>query len=96
MAQTAADVPVDVLQDWGVDTLFGFPGDGINGIIEALRKTQDAIRCVQVRHEESAALMACGYAKLIGRLGVSLDVGEGVPLPPVREAIDPTAASPSS
>src|SRR4029453_9716762 len=54
----------------GVDTVFGLPGDGINGIMEALRKKRDAIRFVQVRHEEAAAVMACGYAKFPGRLGV--------------------------
>jgi len=72
MAQTAADIMVDVLQQWGVDTIFGLPGDGINGIMEALRKVQDKIRFVQVRHEESAAFMACAYAKYTGRLGVCL------------------------
>src|SRR5215204_7434526 len=72
MAQTAADILVEVLQDWGVDTIFGLPGDGINGIMEALRKRRDTIRFVQVRHEESAAFMACGYAKFTGRLGVCL------------------------
>src|ERR671910_3578808 len=72
MAQTAADILIDVLQEWGVDTVFGLPGDGINGIMEALRKKRDAIRFVQVRHEEAAAFMACGYAKFTGRLGVCL------------------------
>jgi pyruvate dehydrogenase (quinone) len=72
MAQTAADILIEVLQDWGVDTVFGLPGDGINGIMEALRKRRDTIRFVQVRHEESAAFMACGYAKFTGRLGVCL------------------------
>jgi pyruvate dehydrogenase (quinone)/pyruvate oxidase len=72
MAQTAADMLVDVLQDWGMDTVFGLPGDGINGIMEALRKRQESIRFVQVRHEEAAAFMACGYAKFTGRLGVCL------------------------
>jgi pyruvate dehydrogenase (quinone) len=72
MAQTASDILIEVLQDWGVDTVFGLPGDGINGIMEALRKRQDAIRFVQVRHEEAAAFMACGYAKFTGRLGVCL------------------------
>ncbi len=52
--------------------IFGLPGDGINGIMEALRKKADAIRFVQVRHEEAAAFMACGYAKFTGRLGVCL------------------------
>ena len=61
-----------LLIDWGVDTVFGLPGDGINGIMEALRKTQDEIRFIQVRHEEAAAFMACAYAKWTGRLGVCL------------------------
>jgi len=72
MSKTAAAVLVECLLDWGVDTVFGLPGDGINGIMEALRQRQDRIRFVQVRHEESAAFMACGYAKYTGRLGVCL------------------------
>src|SRR5918912_995134 len=72
MAQTAADILVEVLQEWSVDTVFGLPGDGINGIMEALRKRHESIRFVQVRHEEAAAFMACGYAKFTGRLGVCL------------------------
>jgi pyruvate dehydrogenase (quinone)/pyruvate oxidase len=70
--QTAADILVDILVDWGVEFVFGLPGDGINGIMEALRKRQDRIRFIQVRHEESAAFMACGYAKFTGKLGVCL------------------------
>lgn len=70
--RTAADALVDALRDWGVEVIFGLPGDGINGIIEALRLRKDEIRFVQVRHEESAAFMACGYAKLTGKLGVCL------------------------
>src|SRR5512143_3331322 len=72
MAQTAADILIEILQEWSVDTIFGLPGDGINGIMEALRKRRDAIRFVQVRHEEAAAFMACAYAKFTGRLGVCL------------------------
>src|SRR3954467_14972311 len=72
MAATAGDVLVETLIDWGVDVIFGIPGDGINGIIEALRKRQDRIRFIQVRHEEAAAFMACGYAKWTGRLGVCI------------------------
>ncbi|HEX9443360.1 MAG TPA: thiamine pyrophosphate-dependent enzyme [Candidatus Binatia bacterium] len=72
MATTAADVLVEALYDWGVSVVFGLPGDGINGIMEALRKKQDRIRFIQVRHEESAAFMACGYAKYTGKLGVCL------------------------
>ena len=70
MAKTTGDVIVERLIDWGVDTAFGLPGDGINGIFESLRKNQDKIRFIQVRHEESAAFMACAYAKFTGRLGV--------------------------
>src|SRR5437867_3717830 len=69
---TAADVLVEALIDWGVEVIFGLPGDGINGIMESLRTHQDRIRFVQVRHEEGAALMACGHAKFTGRLGVCL------------------------
>jgi pyruvate dehydrogenase (quinone)/pyruvate oxidase len=68
----ASDVLVETLIDWGVDTIFGIPGDGINGIIEALRVRQDKIRFIQVRHEEAAAFSACGYAKWTGKLGVCL------------------------
>lgn len=69
---TAGDLLVETLIDWGVDTIFGIPGDGINGVIEALRTRQDKIRFIQVRHEESAAFAACAYAKWTGRLGVCL------------------------
>src|SRR6266480_2692501 len=72
MVQTAADVLVETLIDWEVEVVFGLPGDGINGIMEALRKRQNDIRFIQVRHEEAAAFMACGYAKYTGRLGVCL------------------------
>jgi len=72
MASTAADVLVETLQDWGVEVVFGMPGDGINGIMEALRTRRETIRFVQVRHEESAAFMACAWAKYTGRLGVCL------------------------
>ena len=68
----SSDVIVERLIEWGVDTVFGLPGDGINGVIEALRKQQDKIRFIHVRHEESAAFMACAYAKYTGRLGVCL------------------------
>src|SRR5213082_2163970 len=69
---TAADVLVEALIDWGVEVIFGLPGDGINGIMESLRTHQDRIKFVQVRHEEAAAFMACGYAKTTGKLGVCL------------------------
>jgi pyruvate dehydrogenase (quinone) len=65
----AADIVAEALIDWKVDTIFGLPGDGINGFIEALRTRQDRIRFVLVRHEESAAFMACAYSKYTGKLG---------------------------
>jgi pyruvate dehydrogenase (quinone) len=70
--KTVADRMIERLIDWGVDTIFGFPGDGINGIFESLRTHQEQIRFIQVRHEEAAAFAACGYAKYTGRLGVCL------------------------
>jgi pyruvate dehydrogenase (quinone) len=72
MTKNVADLTIERLIDWGVDTIFGLPGDGINGIFEALRTHQDKIRFIQVRHEEAAAFAACGYAKYTGRLGVCL------------------------
>jgi pyruvate dehydrogenase (quinone)/pyruvate oxidase len=72
MAKTGGDILVETLIEWGVDTIFGIPGDGINGVFEALRERQDKIRFVQVRHEEAAAFAACAYAKFTGRLGVCL------------------------
>jgi len=72
MTTIASELLVERLIDWGVDTVFGLPGDGINGIMEALRRHQDQIRFVLVTHEEAAAFMATGYAKSTGRLGVCL------------------------
>src|SRR5262250_1883683 len=72
MAQTAGDVLVETLISWGVDTVFGIPGDGINGIIESLRTRSEKVRFIQVRHEEAAAFNACAYAKWTGKLGVCL------------------------
>ena len=72
MAKTTADVLFERLLAWGVDVIFGLPGDGINGFMEGLRSPSRPIRFVQVRHEEGAAFMACGYAKFTGRLGVCI------------------------
>lgn len=72
MAKDTAHLLIERLVEWGVDTIFGLPGDGINGIFEALRDNQDKIKFIQVRHEEAAAFAACGYAKYSGRLGVCL------------------------
>ena len=67
---TGGDILVETLIKWGVDVVFGLPGDGVNGVIEALRQRQDRIRFIQVRHEEAAAFNACAYAKWTGKLGV--------------------------
>src|SRR5258708_5362269 len=72
MTTTAADIMIDSLIDCGVSVIFGLPGDGINGIMEALLQRSNKIPFVQVRHEESAAFMACAYAKYTGKLGVCL------------------------
>src|SRR5689334_1826553 len=63
-----ADIVAEALIDWKVDTIFGLPGDGINGFMEALRTRKDKIKFVLVRHEESAAFMASAYAKYTGKL----------------------------
>ena len=70
MAKTVCDLIVEALVDWGVETVFGLPGDGINGFMEALRKARGRLRYVHTRHEEAAAMAAAGYAKFTGRLGV--------------------------
>jgi pyruvate dehydrogenase (quinone)/pyruvate oxidase len=70
MTHTASDLFVERLMDWGVDTVFGLPGDGINGFMESLRTRHDRIRYVHVRHEEVGAMAAVGYARVTGKLGV--------------------------
>ena len=72
MSTTAADNLCERLVAWDVDTIYGFPGDGINGILGALRRHQDQLRFVQTRHEEMAAFMACGHAKFTGEVGVCM------------------------
>jgi len=69
---SCADIVAEALIDWKVDTIFGLPGDGINGFMEALRTRKDKIKFVLVRHEESAAFMASAYAKYTGKLGACL------------------------
>lgn len=69
MPENSSDILVDTMIEWGVDTIFGIPGDGINGVFEALRKRKDKVRFIQTRHEEAAAFMACAYAKYTRRLG---------------------------
>jgi pyruvate dehydrogenase (quinone) len=72
VAEIVSEALIGRLADWGVDTVFGLPGDGINGIMEGLRRQQDRVRFVLVHHEEAAAFMATGYAKATGRMGVCL------------------------
>jgi len=72
MKPIAAEVLVTRLIAWGVDTIYGLPGDGINGLFEGLRRHQDKIRFVLVHHEEAAAFMACAHAKTTGRIGVCI------------------------
>jgi len=72
MGQIAADVMITRLAAWGVDTVFGIPGDGINGIMEGMRRQSKKIKFILVHHEEAAAFMATAYAKQTGRIGVCL------------------------
>jgi pyruvate dehydrogenase (quinone)/pyruvate oxidase len=72
VGQLASEVLVERLIDWGVDTVFGLPGDGINGIMEGLRRHKDKIQFVLVHHEEAAAFMATAHAKATGKIGVCL------------------------
>ena len=72
MQRNGSDMLINCLIAWGVDTIFGLPGDGINGLMEAIRRRTGEIRFIQVRHEESAALMACAHSKWTGRIGCCL------------------------
>src|ERR1700761_4674164 len=73
MAETVSDFFWARLYEWGVRCIFGYPGDGINGLLGGLQRLgEDKIRFVQVRHEEMAAFMASAYAKFTGKLGVCL------------------------
>ena len=58
--------------DWNIHRIYGFPGDGINGILEVLERSHNKPRLIQVRHEEMAAFMACAHAKFTGEVGVCL------------------------
>ncbi|MDB5806663.1 MAG: poxB [Betaproteobacteria bacterium] len=72
MSATVSDFIVRRLIDWGVRRTFGYPGDGINGVMGALNRAQKEIELIQVRHEEMAAFMACGHAKYTGEVGVCI------------------------
>jgi pyruvate dehydrogenase (quinone) len=70
-----SDFFVGRLQQWGVRRIYGYPGDGINGVLGALQRAKNAIEFIQVRHEEMAAFMAVAHAKFTGELGVCLSTG---------------------
>src|SRR5437899_4795879 len=72
MAQTTSDFLIARLGQWGVKRIYGYPGDGINGIMGALERAGDSMKFVQVRHEEMAAFMACAHSKFTGEVGVCL------------------------
>jgi pyruvate dehydrogenase (quinone) len=72
MSTTVSDFLLQRLAAWGIRRIYGFPGDGINGILGALNRVKDEFEFVQVRHEEMAAFMACGHAKFTGEVGVCL------------------------
>jgi len=72
MSDTVADYLLKRLNEWGVERIYGFPGDGINGLMAALERAGDKPTFIQVRHEEMAAFMACGHAKFTGEVGVCM------------------------
>src|ERR1700753_2418558 len=72
MAQSVSDFIVGRLIDWGIRRIYGYPGDGINGVMGALNRAKDKIDFIQVRHEENAAFMACGHSKFTGEVGVCI------------------------
>src|SRR6201992_455592 len=72
MAKSVADFLIERLHAWGVRRIFGYPGDGINGVFGALNRAGGKIEFMQARHEEAAAFMASGFAKFTGELGVCI------------------------
>ena len=72
MANTTSDYLVNRLYEWGTRRIYGYPGDGINGLMGAMNRQKERINFVQVRHEENAAFMACGHAKFTGEVGVCM------------------------
>lgn len=72
MSKTVSDYIVERLYSWGINRVFGYPGDGINGVMGALRRAEDKVNFIQVSHEENAAFMACGHAKFTGEVGVCI------------------------
>src|SRR6476469_2555476 len=72
MAKTVADFLLERLSAWGVRRIYGYPGDGINGLLGALNRAGERFEFVQARHEEMAAFMACGHAKFSGEVGICM------------------------
>src|SRR5512135_1758596 len=72
MGKTTSDYLVQRLYDWGIRRVFGYPGDGINGVMGALGRAEGKIQFIQARHEEMAAFMACAHAKFTGDVGVCI------------------------
>ena len=72
MSDNVSDYLIKRITEWGIRRIFGFPGDGINGIIGAIDRAGDAVEYVEVRHEEMGAFMACAHAKFTGEVGVCL------------------------
>lgn len=72
MSEQVSDFLLKRLSAWGIKRIYGFPGDGINGIMGPLNRAGDLIKFVQVRHEEMAAFMACAHSKFTGEVGVCL------------------------
>src|ERR1041385_1692765 len=70
-SQTTAEFLLERLKQWGIHRIYGYPGDGINGIMGAFERVED-LDFIQVRHEEMAAFMACAHAKYTGEVGVCL------------------------
>src|SRR5213595_699553 len=70
MSDTVSDFLIERLSEWGVKRIYGYPGDGINGILGAMRRREEQVKFIQVRHEEMAAFMACAHAKFTGEAGV--------------------------
>ena len=72
MAKLVSDFLIERLSEWNITRIFGFPGDGINGLLGALNRAKDKMDFIQVRHEENAAFMACAHAKFTGEVGVCM------------------------
>ncbi|WP_439883299.1 thiamine pyrophosphate-requiring protein [Pontibacter sp. MBLB2868] len=72
MSKQVGDFLIERVKEWGINRIFGFPGDGINGLMGALRRAEDQVDFIQVRHEEMAAFMACAHAKFTGEVGMCI------------------------